>query len=145
MDALRASLPFERLRDVEHLWDFESTTSLRQLREIQQAQAPKPTPVFRIHPYLFAGLGSRPWTTYRVEDGYAYVDRWFGGPKFMPLTKASIECDESLTARLGFGNVKIVAESGAVQEWAKVPNLRRAYDVLLTESRREAKRHEVAG
>jgi hypothetical protein len=58
----------------------------------------------RIHPYLFFGLGSRFWTTYRIENGIAYSETWFGRKSSIPLSGAKFDDPGSV---LPFGDITI--------------------------------------
>jgi hypothetical protein len=85
---------------------------------------------YRHHPYLFWGVGVQPWITYSIRDGYAYIERWFGGPEFVPLERAAIKTSNTLGVKIGFGDITIVAESSAVLEWRKVKNMGAVYEAL---------------
>ena len=58
----------------------------------------------RMHPYLFFGLGSRFWTTYRIENGIAYTETWLGRKSSIPLNGAKFD---ALGSVLPFGDIVI--------------------------------------
>lgn len=116
---------------VEHLGDTLQSNDKYEPKEIPKEAITS----MRIHPYMVAGIGVQPWITYSIRDGYAHIERWFGGPESLPMERATIKCSKNIAARIGFGSIKIVAESGEVQEWRKVANLGHVYKVLLRASK----------
>lgn len=93
----------------------------------------------KIHPYIFAGIGSRIrfWKTYEIQDGYARIESSFTkSPHALSLKDSSIKMKRSLKV-LGFGSITIKATNGDTQEWTKVPNVHSVYENLLRAARGE--------
>lgn len=97
----------------------------------------------RFHPYLFAGIGARPWLTYRVHEESAIVEGWFRGPFTIPLRNAHIKSEPSVKYKLGFGSIEITTEAGVTQLWKRVPNIGRVEKELIRVSKGGAEtRHQ---
>lgn len=84
----------------------------------------------KMHPYLFFGLGSRIWTTYRIENGVAYSETWFGRKASIPLSGAKFEASGSifpfghLTIRSGGESLELRRVSGKKQVLAALDRSR---------------------
>lgn len=63
----------------------------------------------QIKPYFLFGLGTWPWTTYRIENGKVYKETWPSGKTSMSLTDAKIEKPSAWFDR---GTITITAARG---------------------------------
>lgn len=79
-----------------------------------------------MHPYLFFGIGSRFWTTYRIENGIAYTETWPSATSSIPLNGAKFELSNSI---LPFGNI-IIRNGGEYLELTKVKGRKRVLAAL---------------
>ena len=70
----------------------------------------------KTHPYLILGLGSRPWTTYSIENGVAYTRTWPNESRSIPLADAKFDASNSV---LDFGTISIQS-GGDRLEWTNV-------------------------
>ncbi len=77
-------------------------------------------------PYLLFGLLSRPWTTYSIEAGVAYVRTWPRGKISIPLADAKFEAPNSL---LNFGSITI-SSGGESIEWTRVKRRSQVLEML---------------
>lgn len=84
----------------------------------------------QIHPYLFAGIGSKPWVTYSIRDGIAETKVWkfwfFDTREFVHLHGAKVS---NTRTRFNRGDCVIV-NNQAELKWTNVPDVRGVYDAL---------------
>lgn len=72
-----------------------------------------------LHPYLFLGLLSRPWTSYCVEDGEAAVGVWLAGTKRVVVSASHIDiAQDPLQKLFGLGDLVFRGDEGAeIMRW----------------------------
>jgi hypothetical protein len=72
-----------------------------------------------LHPYLFLGFFSRPWTSYWVEDGEAAVAVLWAGTKRIVVSASHIDIAQGPLQKLfGFGDLVFRGDEGAeIMRW----------------------------
>jgi WD40 repeat protein len=81
-----------------------------------------PKEIELLHPYLFLGFLSRPWTSYWVEDGEAAVGVWWAGTKRIVVSASHIDIAQGpLRKYFGFGDLVFRGDEGAeIMRWRRL-------------------------